>query len=65
MSVENWIEDILQTALVFLTPGFIFGTNGQRYIRISLCCEESIIDLAIKRIQTFLKNRDLKQKAIL
>jgi len=57
MNVENWIEDILQSALVFITPGFIFGTNGDRYIRISLCSEESIIDMAISRIQTFLENQ--------
>ncbi len=43
-------EDILQNARVFITPGFIFGSNGERYLRASLCQPESIIQAAIKRI---------------
>jgi aspartate/methionine/tyrosine aminotransferase len=36
----NFIEDILQKVHVFITPGFIFGDNGKRYVRISLCANE-------------------------
>jgi len=35
-SCEDYVEDILNKTHVFITPGFIFGENGQRYIRISL-----------------------------
>jgi LL-diaminopimelate aminotransferase len=37
---ESYVEDILMRTLVFITPGFIFGKNGERYIRISLCATE-------------------------
>lgn len=50
-SVEDFTEDILQNARVFITPGMIFGSNGNRYIRISLCANENTYDKAIKRIK--------------
>ena len=37
---EKLSDDILQKARVFITPGFIFGSNGDRYIRISLCAKQ-------------------------
>lgn len=37
---EQFVENILQDAHVFITPGFIFGKNGERYLRISLCATE-------------------------
>jgi LL-diaminopimelate aminotransferase len=37
---ESYVEDILNKTYVFITPGFIFGKNGERYIRISLCANE-------------------------
>jgi len=40
-----------KTALVFLAPGFIFGSNGRRYIRISLCAKEEKMAEALRRIQ--------------
>ncbi|WP_297328930.1 aminotransferase class I/II-fold pyridoxal phosphate-dependent enzyme [uncultured Bacteroides sp.] len=49
--VEELTERILQEARVFLTPGFIFGSNGKRYIRISLCCKEDKLAEALKRIK--------------
>ncbi len=36
-NVEDLTERVLHEARVFITPGFIFGSNGERYIRISLC----------------------------
>lgn len=51
--VEAWIEDILIKARVFITPGFIFGSNGQRYIRISLCNELDAYQLAFKKIDNY------------
>ena len=38
-AVEELTEKVLHQARVFLTPGFIFGSNGARFIRISLCCK--------------------------
>ena len=49
--VEVLTERILHEARVFLTPGFIFGSNGQRYIRISLCASETRMAEALQRIQ--------------
>lgn len=44
-------DKILYDARVFLTPGFIFGSNGERYIRISLCCNEPMLKEALERIK--------------
>ena len=49
--VEALTERVLHEARVFLTPGFIFGNNGKRYIRISLCAKDERIKEALKRIQ--------------
>ena len=49
--VEVLTERILHEARVFLTPGFIFGFNGQRYVRISLCASETRMAEALQRIQ--------------
>ena len=43
-------DEILYQANVFLTPGGIFGSAGEKYIRVSLCATEEKIDEAIKRI---------------
>jgi aspartate/methionine/tyrosine aminotransferase len=47
---ETYIEEILNKSHVFITPGFIFGTNGERYIRISLCTNEKRLTEAKERI---------------
>ena len=44
--VEELTERVLHEARVFITPGFIFGSNGARYIRISLCAKEEKIQQA-------------------
>lgn len=48
---EALADDILYNANVFLTPGFIFGSNGNRFIRISLCCNQEMLSEALTRIQ--------------
>lgn len=50
-SSEELADKILYDANVFLTPGFIFGSNGERYIRISLCCNEEMLKEALDRIK--------------
>ena len=48
---EELADKILYNAKVFLTPGFIFGNKGERYIRISLCCNEKMLKEALERIK--------------
>jgi len=50
-NVEDLTERVLHEARVFITPGFIFGTNGERYIRISLCAKEEKMTEALERIK--------------
>ena len=49
--VEELTERVLHEAHVFITPGFIFGTGGRRYIRISLCAKEHHFTEALNRIR--------------
>lgn len=44
-------DKVLYDANVFLTPGFIFGDRGERYIRISLCCKDKMLEEALDRIK--------------
>ena len=53
--VEQLTEKILHEARVFITPGFIFGSNGSRYIRISLCATEEKLTEALDRIRLIMK----------
>jgi LL-diaminopimelate aminotransferase len=53
--VEKWIDDILYGTNVFITPGFIFGENGKRFIRISLCATVEKLEEARTRIQAWNK----------
>ncbi len=48
---EELTEKVLHNARVFITPGFIFGNNGDRYIRISLCAKDTKIQEALERIK--------------
>jgi len=53
-NAEELTERVLHEARVFITPGFIFGTGGERYIRISLCAKEEKIGEALRRIKDVL-----------
>lgn len=44
-------DEILYGKNVFITPGFIFGDKGNRYVRISLCCPEPMLEEALNRIK--------------
>ena len=46
---EEFIDKLLLEKHIFLTPGTIFGSNGEGYIRFSLCVKEENICEAIKR----------------
>jgi len=44
-------DEVLNSARVFITPGGIFGSAGNGYIRVSLCSTEALFDQAIDRIK--------------
>jgi len=54
-NVETLTDKILYEANVFITPGFIFGSNGARYIRLSLCCNKEMLANALERIRKISK----------
>lgn len=51
VSVEKWVDEILYATKVFITPGFIFGDAGNRYVRIALCSPVETIEDALGRIK--------------
>lgn len=59
-SGEQLSDFVLQKARVFITPGFIFGKNGQRYIRISLCAKQNVLKNSLERIKSVLNKGSLK-----
>lgn len=54
---EELTERVLHEARVFITPGFIFGSRGERYIRISLCAKEAVFEKALSRIKEMKLNK--------
>ncbi|MDX1326819.1 MAG: aminotransferase class I/II-fold pyridoxal phosphate-dependent enzyme [Arenibacter sp.] len=48
-SAENFIDEVLYDKNIFITPGTIFGSNGEGYIRFSLCVKADQIKEAIER----------------
>jgi aspartate/methionine/tyrosine aminotransferase len=44
-------DEVLDKALVFITPGNIFGKNGNNYIRVSLCSNQQVLQAALERIK--------------
>jgi aspartate/methionine/tyrosine aminotransferase len=45
-------EELLHERHVFITPGSVFGNNGKRYIRVSLCATEELLAKALGRISS-------------
>jgi LL-diaminopimelate aminotransferase len=60
---EELAEIILHEGRVFLTPGHIFGDNGSRYLRISLCSNEATLETALQRVMA-LKLKEEKPVSI-
>ena len=50
-SAETFIDQILYEKDIFITPGTIFGSQGEGFIRFSLCIDEQKIQTAINRLQ--------------
>ena len=54
---ESLVDELLQGARVFITPGFIFGSNGERFIRISLGAAVEKLQQAYMRIEEYLQRQ--------
>ncbi|HAR39700.1 MAG TPA: aminotransferase, partial [Porphyromonadaceae bacterium] len=54
---ETLVDELLQGARVFITPGSIFGSNGARFIRISLGSSVEKMQEAHKRIEAYLRSK--------
>jgi len=50
-SVDDLVDDLILSAEVFITPGKIFGSEGERYLRASLCTKEETLKKVIQRIK--------------
>ena len=51
----EWSDKFLYEAGVFLTPGFIFGSNGANYLRISLCANVPTLERALAKVASNVK----------
>ena len=50
IKAEDYIDLILKEKSIFITPGTIFGSNGEGYIRISLCASQDDLEEALDRL---------------
>ena len=55
ISGEALADRVLREAKVFITPGFIFGSAGERYVRLSLCCKDEQLAEALERVNRIRK----------
>lgn len=53
---EEQSDEVLRQTGVFITPGFIFGSQGERYLRISLCAKVPVFEEALRRIGAMSNN---------
>ncbi len=51
INAEKFVDKLLSEANVFITPGFIFGSNGEKYVRVSLCNSMQKLEEAIRRVK--------------
>lgn len=56
--VNVFTDEILHGARVFLTPGHIFGSQGQKFLRISLCSTVTEMEAAYDRISSYLTQKN-------
>jgi LL-diaminopimelate aminotransferase len=56
-SAEKLVDFLLYQHNIFITPGFIFGKKGERYVRVSLCIKEEMLEKVLERV----KKIDLSQ----
>ena len=53
LSITDYLDELLYATGVFITPGEVFGRNGERYIRVSTCATEENISKATSRIKAY------------
>jgi aspartate/methionine/tyrosine aminotransferase len=51
--VEKWVDKILYEYKIFITPGFVFGDKGKRYVRMSLCSDIDMFQKAMDRLKDY------------
>ncbi len=56
VSSSQFVDKLLHEKHIFIAPGTIFGSNGEGYVRISLCVDEKEIQEAIKRVKATVNN---------
>ena len=44
-------DEVMEKCDVFVTPGAIFGSEGKRYVRITLCCPAELLEKAAQRVR--------------
>lgn len=49
---EEFVDEILHQRHVFITPGTVFGSNGEGFIRISLCSNKEVLTKALGRLES-------------
>jgi len=57
--VDTLTDELLEKSHVFITPGLIFGSGGDRYVRISLCNTEKTLNEALTRVRAFVNSKKL------
>jgi aspartate/methionine/tyrosine aminotransferase len=50
IKTDEIVDDLLYNKNIFITPGHIFGSNGEGYIRLSLCVDEQQLTEALSRL---------------
>ena len=50
-NAEQLSEELLDKAGIFITPGSVFGSNGDAYLRISLCTPENVLIKSLEKIK--------------
>ncbi|MEO8933680.1 MAG: aminotransferase class I/II-fold pyridoxal phosphate-dependent enzyme [Xanthomarina sp.] len=51
MKSEEFIDLLLKEKHIFIAPGTVFGSQGEGYVRFSLCASTDVIEKAIARVQ--------------
>ena len=51
VKAEEFVDVVLKNNHLFIAPGTIFGSNGEGYVRLSLCASTDDIEEAIARVK--------------
>ena len=56
IDVDKFVDELIYQAGVFIAPGNVFGSNGKRFVRVSICSSVSVFEKAIEDINNYLKS---------